>query len=190
MTLANKITVVRILLIPVFVLFAVYYGSSLADGQPQEWLRYASIAVFVAASISDLADGWVARRFHQPSRLGAILDPLADKGLLITAILTLTFSKWTYVFPLWFPILVISRDIVILVGCAVVKHLNGKLEVHPSWLGKIATALQMIALSWVMLQLPYHLYPVYAAGLFTLLSGLGYVLDGINQIRHHDEPHA
>lgn len=190
MTLANKITVVRILLIPVFVLFAVYYGSSIAEGQPQEWLRIASIIVFITASVSDLADGWVARRFHQPSKLGAILDPLADKGLLLTAIITLSLSKWTYAFPLWFPVLVIARDIVILTGCAVVKHLNGRLDVHPSWLGKIATALQMIALAWMMLQLPHYIYSVYAAGLFTFLSGIGYVLDGIQQIRHHDEPHA
>lgn len=190
MTLANNITIVRILLVPVFVLFSVYYGRSIEQGAPEEGFRLAAIIVFITASVTDLLDGWVARRFHQPSKLGAVLDPIADKGLLITALLTLTFSKWTYAFPLWFPVLVIARDIVILTGCAVVRHFNGHLEVRPSFIGKAATATQMVALAWVMLQLPYFLYPVWIAGLFTLLSGAGYVLDGIRQLRHHDLPHA
>lgn len=190
MTLANEITIVRILLIPVFVLFAVYYGRSIAEGTPQEWFRIWSIIVFIVASVTDLLDGWVARRFGQRSRLGQVLDPIADKGLLLTAIITLTFSQWTYAFPLWFLVLVIARDVVILLGCGLVKYLSGKLEVHPSWLGKVTTATQMIAIAWVMLQLPHHVYPVYVAGLATLLSGLGYVLDGAAQLRHHDKSHV
>jgi CDP-diacylglycerol--glycerol-3-phosphate 3-phosphatidyltransferase len=146
--------------------------------------------VFLVASVTDFLDGWVARHWEGRSRLGAVLDPIADKGLLLSAIITLSLSKWTYAFPLWFPVLVIARDAVILTGCAVVKHLNGHLEVHPSWTGKTATAFQMIALAWVMLQLPHHIYSVYAAGFFTLISGLGYVFDGISQVRHHDAPPA
>lgn len=190
MTVANHITVARILLIPVFVLFAVYYGRSIEDGRPEEWLRIASIIVFITASVTDLLDGWVARKFGQMSRVGAVLDPIADKGLLLTALVTLTFSKWTYAFPLWFLVLVIARDIVIMTGCVVVKHLNGHLDVRPSFIGKTATAAQMVALAWVMLQIPGHLYPIYVAGAFTLLSGMGYVLDGVSQLRHHDTPHA
>ncbi|MFZ4683520.1 MAG: CDP-diacylglycerol--glycerol-3-phosphate 3-phosphatidyltransferase, partial [Terrimicrobiaceae bacterium] len=189
MTLANKITIVRILLIPVFVLFAVYYGKSVELGQPEAWQRWAAIIVFIVAAGTDGIDGWVARRFKQRSPLGAVLDPIADKGLLLAAIITLSLSKWTYGFPLWFPVLVIARDAVIVTGCLVVKHLNGHLEVKPSFIGKAATALQMIAIAWVMLQLPHHLYSVYAAGVFTLLSGVGYVLDGVGQVRHHDTPH-
>lgn len=188
MTLANKITITRILLIPVFVLFAVYYGRSVEMGQPLEWQRMAAIAVFILASATDGVDGFVARRFGQRSQLGAVLDPIADKGLLLTAIITLSLSKWTYAFPLWFPVLVIARDAVIVTGCLVVKHLNGHLDVHPSWWGKAATAFQMIAIAWVMLQLPHHIYSVYLAGFFTLVSGLGYVFDGVGQVRHHDAP--
>ena len=188
MTFANKITITRILLIPVFVLFAIYYGKSVEDGSPQEWQRVVAIAVFIVASATDCLDGWAARHYSQPSPLGAVLDPIADKGLLLTAILTLSFSKWTYAFPLWFPVLVITRDIVIVVGCLVVKHLNGHLEVRPSWWGKSATAFQMIAIAWMMLQLPHYIYSVYAAGFFTLVSGIGYVFDGVSQVRHHDQP--
>lgn len=190
MTLANEITIARILLIPVFVLFAVYYGRGVEDGDPREWQRITAIVVFIVASATDGIDGWVARRFGQRSALGAVLDPIADKGLLLTAIITLSFAKWSIAFPLWFPVLVIARDIVIVVGCLVVKHLNGHLDVRPSWFGKTATAFQMIAIAWVMLQIPHYQYSVYAAGFFTLISGIGYVLDGYGQMRHHGAPHA
>jgi CDP-diacylglycerol--glycerol-3-phosphate 3-phosphatidyltransferase len=188
MTLANKITISRILLIPVFVLFAVYYGQSVAEGNPQEWQRLTAIGVFLLASMTDGIDGWVARRFGQRSRLGAILDPIADKGLLLTAIITLSLSGWAIAFPLWFPVLVIARDVVIVGGCMVLKHLGGDLEVHPSWTGKTATALQMIAIAWVMLQLDFSVYPIAAAGVFTLISGVDYIFRGIGHLRHHDHP--
>jgi CDP-diacylglycerol--glycerol-3-phosphate 3-phosphatidyltransferase len=190
MTLANKITIARILLIPVFVLFAVYYGRSVELGEPHEWQRLAAIAVFILAAATDGVDGWVARNWKQRSKLGAVLDPIADKGLLLTAIITLSLSKWTYAFPLWFPVLVIARDAVIVTGCLVVKHLNGHLDVKPTWTGKAATACQMIAIAWVMLQLPHYLYSVYVAGFFTFISGLGYVFVGIGQVRDHDASHV
>lgn len=190
MTLANKITITRILLIPVFVLCAVYYGKSIEDGAPQKGWWLAAVIVFITASATDGVDGWVARRFGQRSPLGAVLDPIADKGLLLTAIITLSLTKWTYAFPLWFPVLVITRDAIIIIGCLVVKHLNGTLDSHPSLWGKAATAFQMIALAWIMLQIPHYIYAVYAAGLFTLVSGMGYIFSGINQLRHHDTPHA
>lgn len=186
MTLANQITITRILLIPVFVLFCIYYGRSVDSGAPEEWLRWAAIATFLAASLTDGIDGWVARRWGQRSRLGAILDPIADKGLLLTAIITLSLSQWTYGFPLWFPVVVIARDAVILLGCGVLYHFDQKFEVRVSWLGKAATAAQMVALAWVMLQLPYHRVPIIIAGLFTFASGALYVGRGISQLRLHD----
>jgi len=189
MTLANKITIARILLIPVFVLFCIYYGKSVETGTPEEWQRWAAIACFILASATDGIDGWVARHWNQRSRLGAILDPIADKGLLLTAIITLSLSKWTYAFPLWFPVLVIARDAVILLGCGILYHTNQSLEVRPSWMGKSATATQMAAIAWVMLQLPNHLVPVYLAGFFTLASGIDYVVRGVRQLQHHETPH-
>lgn len=187
MTLANKITITRILLIPLFVLFCIYYGRSVENGSPVEWQRWAAIATFLAASASDGLDGWVARRWRQRSRLGSILDPIADKGLLLTAIITLSVSRWTYAFPLWFPVLVIARDAVILTGCGVLFHLDEKLAVRPSWSGKAATAFQMVAIAWMMLQLPHYLASVYVAGIFTLISGATYVARGIGQLRHFDK---
>ncbi|MBE2180279.1 MAG: CDP-alcohol phosphatidyltransferase family protein [Chthoniobacterales bacterium] len=182
MTLANQITMVRILLIPVFVVFAVYYATSVGEGSPQEWLRWSAVAVFVVAAGSDALDGWIARRFNQRSALGVVLDPIADKGLLLTAIITLSVYPWKVSLPLWFPVLVIARDLVILLGCALLKFFTGDIEVRPSMLGKVATALQMAAVAWVLLQIPEERWVVWCAGLFTLLSGIGYVWRGMTAL--------
>lgn len=182
MTFANQITLVRILLIPVFVVFVVYYAQSLRTGAGAEWLRWSAVAAFVIAAGSDAIDGWVARRFNQRSALGVVLDPIADKGLLLTAIVTLSLNPWPVALPVWFPVLVIARDAVILVGCGLLKFFTGDIEVRPSMLGKMATALQMAAVSWVLLQIPGERWVVYAAGLFTLLSGIGYVWRGMHAL--------
>ena len=199
MTTANKITVARILMIPVFVMMAIYYGRGVQTGHPREWQRVITIFVFLLASASDGLDGYVARRYNQRSRLGVVLDPIADKGLLLAAIITLSFSNWTYTFPLWFPVLVITRDAVIVIGTTLLHYLSGEVQVKPSWMGKTATALQMVAISMVLLQLNFFQrtvlifgqsvefnfldIPVTLAGIFTLASGIGYVMRGIRQFQ-------
>ncbi len=192
MTTANKITLVRILMIPAFVTMAIYYGQSIARGAPLEWQRFAAILIFLVASVSDGLDGYVARRYNQRSALGVVLDPIADKGLLLAGIITLSISNWSKIdpeygrFPAWFPVLVISRDAVILVGTAVLYFFIGpKIKVKPSWTGKVATVLQMGAIAWVMLQLQWLplIWIVGAAGLFTLVSGIIYVLSGVRQLQ-------
>jgi CDP-diacylglycerol--glycerol-3-phosphate 3-phosphatidyltransferase len=190
MTTANKITVVRILMIPVFVTLAIYYGESIQEGNPQDWMRFTAIAVFMLAALSDGLDGYVARRYNQRSSLGMILDPIADKGLLLSGIITLSISNWSQVdphygkFPAWFPVLVITRDAVILIGSALLHVLNGTMRVRTSWTGKVATVLQMAAIAWVMLQMriPPLIYIVFAAGIFTLVSGMIYLRDGFRQL--------
>jgi cardiolipin synthase len=182
MTVANQITVLRILLIPVFVVFAVYYAAGVGAGAPQEWLRWCAVAAFVVAAASDGLDGWIARRFNQRSALGVVLDPIADKGLLLAAIITLSLHPWPVSLPIWFPVLVITRDAVILVGCVLLKFFTGNVEVCPSMLGKIATALQMAAVAWVLLQIPEQQWIVWTAGLFTLLSGIGYMWRGLHAL--------
>jgi cardiolipin synthase len=198
MTTANKITIVRILMIPVFVTMAIYYGQSIQRGAPLEWQRFTAIVIFLVAAASDGLDGYVARRYKQRSALGAILDPIADKGLLLSAIITLSISNWSDIdpeygrFPAWFPVLVITRDAVILVGAGVLHLLNGKVHVKPNWTGKVATVLQMAAIAWVMLQLHFLplLYVVVAAGVFTFISGIVYVMDGVRQLQAEGHAHA
>src|SRR5438445_516238 len=146
MTTANKITLIRIAMIPVFVALAIYYGESIQRGAPLEWQRFAAIIVFLLAAVSDGLDGYVARRYNQRSRLGVVLDPIADKGLLLSGIITLSVSNWAYEFPAWFPVLVVARDAVIVIGTLTLHFLNGSVHVRPSWMGKTATALQMVAI--------------------------------------------
>lgn len=190
MTTANKITLIRIFMIPAFVTMALYYGESIKRGEPEEWQRYTAIAIFLLAAVSDGLDGYIARRYNQKSALGVILDPIADKGLLLSGIITLSISNWSIVdphygqFPTWFPVLVISRDAVILIGSVILHLLNGHVRVRPVWTGKVATVLQMTAIGWVMLQLSFIplIYIVIAAGLFTFASGVVYVTDGFRQL--------
>ncbi len=203
MTTANKITIARILLIPFFVMMAIYYGNSVERGEPAPWQRWAAITIFVVAAASDGIDGYIARRYNQRSKLGVTLDPIADKGLLLAGIITLTIARWAYKFPLWFPVLVITRDAIIVIGALVLHFLNGTVQVRPSWTGKCATAVQMVALAMVMLQLDlftrevsigsFHFevhfldLPVWLAGIFTAVSGVGYIVDGIAQLHVHGQ---
>jgi len=197
MTTANKITVVRILMIPAFVTMAIYYGESVRRGQALEWQRFAAIVIFILAAVSDGLDGYVARHYNQRSSLGVVLDPIADKGLLLSAIITLSISNWSEMdpdygsFPTWFPVLVISRDAILFVGAGVLYLLNGKVHVKPNWTGKVATVLQMLAIGWVMLQLRVVplLYVVIAAGVFTAVSGILYVTDGVRQLQAEGHAH-
>ena len=190
MALPNQITIGRILLIPIFVLLAVYYGHSVEAGAPDEHLRLGAIIVFVMAAVSDGIDGWLARSCGLKSKLGAMLDPIADKGLMLTAIITLSVSNWDRSLPFWFPVIVITRDIIIVVGWMVLHFLNDYVEVHPSILGKITTFFQMLTIATVLLQWPHYGIVVIITGLMTFLSGIGYILDGIHllKINGHDGP--
>jgi cardiolipin synthase len=198
MTTANKITVARILMIPAFVTMAIYYGQSIQRHDPLEWQRFTAIAIFLIAAVSDGLDGYIARHYKQRSALGAILDPIADKGLLLSGIITLSISNWNEIdpehgrFPAWFPVLVITRDAVILVGALILHLLIGdKMRVKPSWTGKVATVCQMCAIAWVMLQLRFLPLPfvVMVAGIFTLVSGIIYVMEGVRQLQAEGHAH-
>lgn len=185
MTLATQITLFRILLIPVFIGVAIYYGDSVANGAADERLRWATIFVFGLAALSDAVDGFIARRFNQKSRLGAILDPLADKLMLLSAIVTLSFTHWRQHFPLWFPILVIFRDLASIGGAFIIQHLTGSCRIQPHWTGKASTFAQFAAVLWLMLDLPYLIVITLTAGFFTAVSGFIHLADGIRQVASH-----
>jgi CDP-diacylglycerol--glycerol-3-phosphate 3-phosphatidyltransferase len=142
--------------------------------------------VFALASVSDAVDGYIARRFHQKSELGAFLDPLADKALLISALVLLSRDNGGAFeqLPLWFPVLVISRDIILIGGAMLIHMLAGSVTSRPRIVGKCATFFQMITLGWVLLKIeqPAFQWPMYAAGAFTLVSGLWYIFDGLKQL--------
>jgi cardiolipin synthase (CMP-forming) len=185
MTLANKITIVRLCLIPIFGIFAWGYGASVVRGHPAERARVISVFLFMLAAATDGLDGFIARRFNQRSRLGAILDPVADKGLVMTAVVVLALSNRSEGFPIWFPIAVIGRDAILVAGFLVLSKAIGRVEIRPSKIGKAATLLQITAILWLLLgfRRTGQIYLTTLATLFTVASGLGYVADGIRQVR-------
>jgi CDP-diacylglycerol--glycerol-3-phosphate 3-phosphatidyltransferase/cardiolipin synthase len=183
--LANQITIFRILLIPVFIGLVIYYGDSARGEHPNEALRLWAAAVFGIASISDAIDGWIARRFNQRTRFGAIMDPLADKLLMLSAIILLSFTSWRQHFPLWFPILVIGRDLLSIGGAFLIDHFAGKFQIHTHWTGKTATFAQMAAILWILLDLKpeWLIWPTLFAATFTALSGFLNLADGVKQLQ-------
>lgn len=181
MTTANKITILRILLVPFFITQVVYY---LTNGN--ETHRFLALLSFAVASLSDGLDGYIARRYNQRSELGAILDPLADKLLLVSAVILLSFHNQTHLTPLpiWLTATLISRDLIILLGMVLIHFVCGKARVRPHLTGKIATVLQMGAILWTLLKWDARALPFWtiSAAVFTAFSGLLYLLDGVRQL--------
>ncbi len=173
MGLANWLTTLRILLIPVFVTLLVYRRATEA------------LVVFCLASLTDLLDGYIARSRGSQTRLGAFLDPVADKLLLTSAFVTLTYLK---VIPFWIAVVVVSRDLVLTVGVLVIHVAGGTVRPSPSWIGKMSTVFQMATVLSAMISvyfgalvwLPRILAWITAA--FTVTSGLQYIVRGLKQI--------
>lgn len=176
-TLPNLLTVFRMALIPVFVSLLFYQKFLLA------------LAVFVVAGITDGLDGLFARRFKQQSPLGRILDPVADKMLLVTSFVVLSMRSVFPVpipkhlpVPFWVTITVISRDVFILVGAAAINMVTGFRGFQPSLLGKISTIVQIVAVAAVMFAAQtkvgagYYLPTLYTSVFaLALVSGIHYV---------------
>ena len=191
MTLANKITILRICLVPVFGFYAWQYGASVGNGRPDTWIRLIATLLFSLAAALDGLDGFIARRLNQRSRLGAILDPIADKGLVFTAILVLALTNWSDAFPIWFPITVIGRDAMLAIGFLFLSKSIGRVDIRPSKIGKAATLLQIASILWLLLGIARtgQIYLIVLATLFTVASGLGYVADGLRQAREASHTH-
>jgi cardiolipin synthase len=188
MTTANKITILRILLVPFFVVEILYYVQS-----GNELHRLLGLLAFAVATILDGVDGYVARRYNQKSELGTILDPTADKLLLASGIVVLTFDHAPRLgqIPLWLTGLIIGRDLLLGLGAVTVRLVTGQITVRPHLTGKIATVLQMAIVLWLLLRWdfmirgPYLKIMIVGAGTLTAFSGLLYVLDGMKQLGAH-----
>lgn len=166
--LPNAITVLRATLIPLQAWLLMKGDYALAFG------------LFVASGASDLADGWIARRFDLRTRFGAIADPLADKLTMLTVAVLLAMQGWL---PWWFTLLVVGRDLVIVAGATAYHFTVGEVEMAPSWISKLNTALEFVFLAGVLALAAGHLdegpwYPVllYATAATVLASGASYVI--------------
>ena len=176
LTFANKITIGRILTVPFFVTAVLYYSPE------WDYLRYVALGIFVFAVFSDMLDGYIARSQNQMTQVGAILDPLADKILLSSSFIFLydvghLFPKIN--FPIWLVVAVISRDVILLIGSALIFMLQGQFKIHVSVWGKTATFFQGVSVIGLLLQWPWTSVFWYVAFIFTAVSGLDYVRRGI-----------
>jgi len=193
MTTANKVTILRMLLIPFFVVEALYYVKT-----GNETFRFMATLAFAIAAICDGVDGYIARHYNQRSELGAILDPLADKLLLVSGIILFTFDNHPHFgsIPLWLTGTIIGRDLIILIGYGVIQATVGKVKVRPRITGKMATVLQMLSIIWILLKWDAELPPgwfaswTYGAAVCTGISGLLYVWDGMKQLSLHPNSSA
>jgi CDP-diacylglycerol--glycerol-3-phosphate 3-phosphatidyltransferase len=188
MTTANKITILRILLIPFFVVEILYYVEL-----GNEFHRLLAIVSFALASILDGVDGYVARHYNQWSELGTVLDPLADKLLLVSAVVLLSFEhpgRFGQI-PLWLTGVIIGRDVLLGIGAVVVRLVVGNIRVRPRLSGKLATVFQMLVIGWILLRWDVYFSGnllevwILGAGLLTAVSGLFYVWDGTRQLGAH-----
>lgn len=170
-TLANQLTLLRMLLIPAFVILVVYGYLG------------AALIVFAVAGLTDALDGLIARRFGVGTALGAWLDPMADKLLLVSTFIVLTWPGLGLVnrLPIWLTVLIISRDVVIVITVAIVNLAIGPRVFRPSIFGKVATATYIVT-AVVAMFFNYRGYRstvvdafIYACLVITLVSSLHYI---------------
>jgi len=191
MTWATRITILRLILVPVFVTFIITYDDT--DPREEIW-RYAAIGVFLLASISDAVDGHLARHWNQGSALGALLDPIADKLLLFAALVTLSLMPLGHLrpFPIWFPAIIISRDALLLGGYCILRHFQVPVEIRPHWTGKVSTVFTLMAIGAVLFKLgaPAILCLCALGAGFALVCTIIYVRQGLSLLSHSGHTHA
>lgn len=176
MSLANHLTILRILMTPAIVILLLYKYMATA------------IILFLLAGLTDGLDGFVARRRGQRTALGMVLDPLADKLLLMSAVVALTILKEL---PRWFTIIVVSRDLILIGGALILYMFIGKISMPPSWLGKFTTGFQIATVLLAMLDnfaplLRSVVMPAaFLTAALTVGSGLDYVFRGTRLLNDH-----
>jgi len=169
MNLANKITISRIILTPIFITAIVYSRMDIA------------LVFFALAIISDGLDGFIARSRNEKTVLGTILDPIADKILLISAFLCLSLVKTLPAnlrLPPYVPIIVISRDAIIVLGSVMIHVIKGDVKIAPSFWGKLTTFFQMMTIVGILVKFTYSEIVWEIATVLTIISGADYIFKG------------
>jgi len=180
LNLPNFLTLLRLLAIPCFLIL-------LEDGSFRE-----ALAVFFAAGVTDGLDGAIARLTHTKTALGAMLDPLADKLLLVSSFIALGFMHEV---PRWLTVIVLSRDVMLVLGYGFLFMFTSQMmEIRPTASGKLGTFLQLMSVGLVLIRLAYGrvggplLEPAVFAftGAVTASAGLQYMYRGLLWLQHHD----
>jgi cardiolipin synthase len=169
MSLPNALTLIRILLIPLFVIFLISKSF------------HNALITFVIAGITDGIDGFIARIWNQRTDLGSYLDPIADKLLLASAFVTLAILR---IIPSWLTVIVMSRDVLIALGFWVLTMTDHKPTLKPRYTSKITTVFQILTVIWSLLSVLQwrvaFLFPIFIrlTAFFTILSGVHYIYIG------------
>lgn len=166
MNIPNLLTISRLFVTSFFIL-AIHYN----EFKIALWL-------FLVQAITDLLDGFLARVLKEKTSLGAFLDPLADKAMLVSSFIVLSLKG---MIPLWITTIVISRDIVLTIGYLLICKFVGKIEIVPSVLGKLTTFFQIGTIVYVLWSdlRPYQDFFFYPTAILTLITGIHYVCQGI-----------
>ncbi|MCK9375687.1 MAG: CDP-diacylglycerol--glycerol-3-phosphate 3-phosphatidyltransferase [Syntrophobacterales bacterium] len=173
LTIPNLITLLRILLTPLFIIF-------LIQGNYRK-----ALLIFILAGVSDMADGLIARTWQQKSRLGSYLDPLADKLLMAASFVTLSIY---HQIPSWLTVVVISRDVTLALGVLIFRLGDIPLVIKVTMAGKWTTTFQLVTVGFVLLSkiwpIPSLVLSVFfwVTGIFTSVSGIQYLYAGIKQM--------
>lgn len=175
--MANQISVFRLLLAPGIVASLLYYHPE------RDWLRVVALGLFVVGIASDALDGFLARSQNQETELGTLLDPIADKALILSTVISCSvitgLPVWMRI-PAWFNLLIISRDVLLVTGSVILFAIQGRWTIRPSRLGKWATFTQMLVIPCVLLPLSVLKEPVVVlAAILTALSAVSYIRMGI-----------
>ena len=166
MNIPNALTILRILLIPVFVICLLYDRLLIA------------LLIFVGAGITDGLDGLIARVYHQKTTIGAYLDPIADKLMLTTSFIVLAVRGFI---PIWMTVIVIARDVIILLGILILHLASHKVEIKPIFFGKASTVAQIVTIGWALLTPSSLVMKTIFPALIWVTAGLA-VLSGIHYI--------
>lgn len=178
LTTANQLTILRIVFIPVFIILLTYGWNGLA------------LLIFIMAGVTDVLDGLIARRFGQKTSVGTVLDPLADKLLMVTSIVLLSLPQMEFpnILPRWLTILLISRDALMMLVALIIVLMVGWRFFKPSIYGKASTVLQVITVlavlycNWREQVVPQLSILYYVTGGLTAFSGLHYLVTGRDRV--------
>ena len=174
----NLLAFIRLLLAPLMFLFLVNQDIGLFENIHTSWLNYFAAFIFVVASATDFFDGYIARTFNQITVLGSILDPLADKMLTLAGFLGLMMQG---VASPWAVFLIITRELFI-TGLRVSAVAEG-IDISASWMGKVKTVVQMIAIGFLLMHWTGATLLLWFAVLLTLYSGYEYVRDFFKNVK-------
>lgn len=175
LTIPNTLTFTRLIIIPFFILSML--------NQKYEY----ALILFSVAAITDLLDGFLARLTNQKTKLGAFLDPLADKFLLLTSFVIFAFYGWL---PVWIAVTVISRDVIIILGWIVLVIFTHNIKVEPSLIGKLANAFQAILIVYILVSINFEIDTemkirqqiVFLVAILTVSSGVQYIYKGYKAV--------